>query len=209
MKRFTIICAAILSLSLLAGCTPGIEFTTPKDEEFQDDLDEVREPSEDSGEDDDGSWNAWAEEWKTWSEGAEDRFSGEKAHRWRILDAEGQELYTVSDEAQVEALDDLLLCEGDDWDRLAEDPGEPAYSYVYSQEKTLLAGQDPEDEREYEDLLTFTASATEDVVTVQILGGLEELSLVPGVEMEDVLTFFVSVPAETVEALRAPERFSK
>jgi len=207
MKRFTIICAAILSLSLLAGCTPGIVFTTPSDKEFRDDLDEVQKAPEDDNED--GSWTDWAEEWKAWGEGAEDRFSGEKAHRWRVLDAEGQELYTVSDEEQVEALDALLLCEDDSWDRLAKEPGNPAYSYVYSQEKTLLAGQDPKDEREYEDLLTFTVSAAEDVVTVQILGGLEELSLVPGVELEDVLTFFVSVPAETAEALRDPEQFSE
>jgi len=158
----------------------------------------------------DDSWSAWAEEWKTWSEDAEDRFSDEgKVHRWRVLDAEGQELATVSDEKQVEALDELLLCDDDTWDQLAKEPGDPGVCYVYSQEKTLLAGQDSDEEREYEDLMTFTVSETEDVVTVRILGGLEELSLVPGVEMEDVLTFFVAVPSVTAETLRDPEHLSK
>jgi len=199
------ICAALLSLSLLAGCMPAVLVAASTEDEARD---EDRRDSREDAEDD--SWSAWAEEWKTWSEGAEDRFSDEgKAHRWRVLDAEGQELATVSDEEQVEALDEILLCDDDTWDRLAKEPGDPAYTYVYNQEKTLLAGQDPDEEREYEDLMTFTVSAAEDVVTVRILGGLEELSLVPGVELEDVLTFFVSVPPETAEALRDPDQFSE
>ncbi len=205
MKRFLTICAALLSLSLLAGCMPAALVTAFTEDEALDE--DQRDLREDDGED---SWSAWAEEWKTWSEDAEDRFSDEgKAHRWRVLDAEGRELTTVSDVEQVEALDEILLCDGDSWDRLAKDPGEPGWRYVYSQEKTLLAGQDSDEEREYEDLMTFTVSAAEDVVTVRILGGLEKLSLVPGVELEDVLTFFVSVPPETAEALRDPEQFSE
>ncbi len=201
MKRFLTICAALLSLSLLAGCMPAALVTaSTEDEALDEDQRDLREDDEED------SWSAWAEEWKTWSEDAEDRFSDEgKAHRWRVLDAEGRELTTVSDVERVEALDELLLCDGDSWDRLAKDPGEPGWCYVYSQEKTLLAGQDPGEEREYEDLMTFTVSAAEDVVTVRIQGGLEQLSLVPGVELEDVLTFFVSVPPETAEALRDPD----
>lgn len=41
-------------------------------------------------------------------------------------------------------------------------------------------------------------------MTLRILGGLGELSLLPGVELEDVLTFPVFVPADTAEALRNP-----
>lgn len=205
IKRFLTICAALLSLSLLAGCMPAVLVSASKEDGA------VEKERSDLWEDaEDDSWSAWAEEWMTWIKGAEDRFSDEgKAHRWRVLDAGGQEFYTVSDGEQVKALDELLLCDDNSWDRLAKEPGDPGWRYVYSQEKTLLAGQDPDEEREYEDLMTFTVSAAEDVVTVRILGGLEELSLVPGVELEDMLTFFVSVPPETAEALRDPEQFGE
>jgi len=174
---------------------PGI-VTSPADGEFQEEFREDWEDSMDEARRDlhDDLDNALGND-------------GEKVHRWRVLDAEEKELFTVTDKETVEALDDLLS--GDGWDCPAEAPGDPAYTYVYSQEKTLLAGQDPEEEREYEDLLSFTVSASEDVVTMRILGGLENLSLLPGVEPEDALAFSAAVPAETAKALREPERFSE
>lgn len=188
MKRIWTLCAALLSLSLLAGCA----VTSPKDPELQSDWDEAAgETREDFLED---LQNALED-------------GGEKAHRWRVLDAEGRELYTVTDPEAVAALDEIL---GDDgWAALEQDPDDPAYSYVYSQEKTLLAGQDPDMEREYEDLMTFTVSASEDVLTIQILGGLEALALIPGVDMEDVLIFSVSIPAAAAETLREPGEFAE
>ena len=61
-----------------------------------------------------------------------------------------------------------------------------------------LAGQDPEAEREYENLARFTVSASEDVVTMKIL---EDLPSFMGVDLGEFLTFSISVPAETAEAL--------
>lgn len=215
MKRAAILCAAALALSLLSGCMSAVVVTSPKNEAFQkawdEAMDEVQKDLQEGLEDEEEDpWSAWAKEWEAWSGGAGDRFSDEgKAHRWKILDAEGEELSTVSDKEAVKTLDDLLLSDNDHWGRLKKDPGDPAYTYVYSQEETLKAGQDPDGERAYEDLLTFTISLSEDVVTMQIRGGLEELSLFPGVEMEDVLIFHVSVPAETAEALRNPSQFSE
>ncbi len=183
IKRFLIICAALLSLSLLAGCMPAVLVaSSTEDEELREDRD-----------------------WETvWDEFGEVRDSGEKDHYWKILDVsdpEGAvtEAGTVTEEEQVKALDDLLS--GDDWDDLEEEPGAPAYSYVFCQLETLKAGQDPED-REYEELLRFTVSAEKDAATLKIL-----LPSLLGVDAGDLLTFTCSVPAETAEALRTPGRF--
>ena len=188
MKQIWTLFAALLSLFLLAGCA----VTSFEDPELRKDWNEAAgETREDFLED---LQNALED-------------GGEKARRWRVLDAEGRELYTVTDPEAVAALDEIL---GDDgWDELEQDPGDPAYSYVYSQEKTLLAGQDPDMEREYEDLMSFTVSASENALTIQILGRLEELDLIPGVDMEDVLTFSVSIPAAAAETLREPGEFAE
>ena len=188
-KRLLILCA--LSMSLLAGCT----VTSPSDEEFQRDWeDSMEEAAED--------WEAaYDEAARAWSTRDEDGV--EKDHYWKILDAEGQEAGTVTDPEQVKAIDDLLSDDGHRGDRLAEDPVDPAYSYVYCQQETLKAGQKPE-EREYEELVRFTVSASEDAVTLVIL---EDLPILPDVGLGDLLTFTISVPAETAEALRNPGRF--
>lgn len=221
MKRFFTLTAAVLTLSLLAGCMPALVITSPTDEEFQDDWDEsmeeLRRDREEDLEDDedDGPWSAWAKSWESWSDDADERFDemDRKEHVWKILDVSDPEAAiteagTVTDAGQIEALDDLLgLHDEDAWDGLDgpdEVPDDPAYSYVYSQEKTLLAGQDPDAEREYEDLLRFTVSASEDVVTLVIL---EDLPSLLNVDLGDILTFHIAVPAETAEALRNPGQF--
>lgn len=213
MKLFAILTALIFTLSLLSGCMSAVVVTSPRDEEFKA-WDEATDKTQRDLTDGiaDGmefAIEAWAAEWaKNWEDRGEDiseRFSSidTKKHRWKVLDANGKEISTVTDKEKVKELDDVL-CRDDIWESLEESSGDPAYTYVYSQEKTLLAGQDPDAEREYKDLLAFTVSASEDVVTLRILGGLGELSLLPGVELEDVLTFPVSVPADTAGALRNP-----
>lgn len=204
MKRFSFACALALSLSLLAGCMPGVVITSPSDEEFQKDwADSMEEAAEDWAQD----WEAAFEEAaKSWSD--RDENGVEKDHYWKILDVSDQEaamveVGTVTDPEQVRAIDDLLNDDGHQKDRLTEDPGDPAYSYVYCQQETLKAGQKPED-REYEELIRFTVSAEEDVVTMVIL---EDLPALLNVDLGDVLTFTVAVPAETAEALRNPGQF--
>ena len=204
MKRFSFACALALSLSLLTGCMPGVVITSPSDEEFQKDwADSMEEAAEDWAQD----WEAAFEEAaKSWSD--RDENGVEKDHYWKILDVSDQEaamveVGTVTDPKQVEAIDDLLNDDGDVGDRLVEDPGDPAYSYVYCQQETLKAGQKPED-REYEELIRFTVSAEEDVVTMVIL---EDLPALLNVDLGDVLTFTMTVPAETAEALRNPGQF--
>ena len=116
---------------------------------------------------------------------------------------QGSQVELVQNPEQVKAIDDLLNDDGHWGDRLAEDPGDPAYSYIYCQQETLKAGQKEED-RKYEELVRFTVSASEDVVTLVIL---EELPSLLHVDLGDFLTFTIDVPAETAEALRDPSRF--
>lgn len=195
MKRSTILCALALSLSLLAGCM----VTPPSDEAFQRDwADSMEEAAED-----------WAQDWEdaldeaaeAWSSRDEDGM--EKDHYWRVLDANGSEVGTVTDPEQVKAIDALLSDDGHQGDRLAEDPGDPACSYVYCQQETLKAGQKAED-REYRELVRFTVSESEDVVTLVIL---EDLPSLLHVDLGDLLTFTLKIPAETAAALRDPAQF--
>ena len=195
MRRLTILCALALAVSLLAGCT----VTSPRDEEFRRDwADSMEEAAEDWAEDFEAKFDEAA---KAWS--AQDENGVEKDHYWKVLDAEDNEAGTVTDPEQVEAIDSLLNDDGDVGDRLADDPGDPAYSYVYCQRETLKAGQDP-DSRKYEELVRFTVSASEDVVTLKIL---EDLPTLLNVDLGDILTFTITVPAETAEALRDPSQF--
>lgn len=199
MKRLTILCAFALSLSLLAGCMSGTVITSPGDEAFQRDwADSMEEAAED-----------WAQDWEAALDKAAEAWSGqdengvEKDHRWKILDSKGSEMGTVTEPEQVKAIDALLSDDGHQGDRLAEDPGDPAYSYVYCQQETLKAGQDPED-REYRELIRFTVSESEDVVTMVIL---EDLPSLPHIDLGDLLTFTLKIPAETAETLRNPAQF--
>ena len=205
MKRLTILCAFALSLSLLAGCMPGSVITPPSDEAFQRDLaDAVADSIEEAVED-------WAQDWESALDEAAEAWSSrdengvEKDHYWKILDSEGGEIGTVTDPEQVKAIDALLNDDGHRGDWLAEDPGDPAYSYVYCQQETLKAGQKAED-RNYEELVRFTVSASEDVVTLVIL---EDLPSLLHVDLGDFLTFTLNVPEETAEALRNPAQFTK
>lgn len=195
-KALAILCA--LSLFLLAGCA----VTPPSDPEFQRDwVDSVTDSLEDAAED----WAAdfednFEEAARAWD--TRDENGVEKDHYWKVLDAEDNELGTVTDPEQVEAIDDLLN-DDDVEDRLVEDPGDPAYSYVYCQQETLKAGQKDED-RGYEELVRFTVSESKDVVTLVIL---EDLPTLLNVDLGDILTFHIAVPAGTAETLRDPGQF--
>lgn len=188
---FALLSALLLTLS---GCGPhGV---SPADDDFQDAWDE-----------------AWDQIRTAWTDG---RDSGghteEKRHCYQILDGDGALLYTISDEAAVDAVDSVLSAVETGLEtplEHGEEGGEAAYIYCYCQEKTLLAGEDPDEERDYEELVRFTVCRDRDLVTLKILGGTEELNLLSGAGLEDLLTFTFPVSAETAEALRDPARFAE
>ena len=194
-KQRAMFCVLVLSMSLLSGC----RITSPNDKEFQEDwADAMEEAAEDLAQD----WeDAIDEAARSWS--GRDENGVEKDHYWKVLDEKDNEVGTVTDPEQVKAIDNLLSDDGHQGDRLTEDPGDPAYSYVYCQQETLKAGQKEED-RKYEELVRFTVSASEDVVTLVIL---EDLPSLLHVDLGDFLTFTIDVPKETAEALRDPSRF--
>lgn len=194
-KQLAMFCVLVLSMSLLSGC----RITSPNDKEFQEDwADAMEEAAEDLAQD----WeDAIDEAARSWS--GRDENGVEKDHYWKVLDEKDNEVGTVTDPEQVKAIDNLLSDDGHQGDRLTEDPGDPAYSYVYCQQETLKAGQKEED-RKYEELVRFTVSASEDVVTLVIL---EDLPSLLHVDLGDFLTFTIDVPKETAEALRDPSRF--
>ncbi len=195
MKRLAILFALALTLAVLPGC----RVTSPSDEEFQKDwADSIDEAAEDWAADFEAAWEEWSAAWS-----GEDEEGAAKNHYWKVLDGEGVEIGTVTDAEQVKALDDLLSDDRSQEAQLTEDPGDAAYSYVFCQQETLKAGQKEED-REYEQLVRFTVSASKDVVTMQIL---EDLPALPNVDLGDLLTFTYGVPAEAAEALRDPSRF--
>lgn len=204
MKRLAILCALVLSVALLSGCmTP--EIVSPNDERLQtqfkhDWKQSMDESAEDWAEGFETAWDEWS---AAWEEARDSRDEDGKDHYWKVLDAEDNELGTVTAPEQVEAIDGLLSDDGDVEDRLAKDPGDPAYSYVYCQRETLKAGQKEED-REYQELVRFTVSQSKDVVTMAIL---EDMPSLLHVDLGDLLTFTITVPAETAEALRDPGQF--
>lgn len=205
MKNVHKLAVIFAVLTLTAALLTGCQVTSPNDPEFRKDwdesMDEMQKERDEAMEEAAKDWDAWKQEHKNgWT------IEDGKDHYWKILDGEDKEIGTVQDEAQVKALDGVLSDDGSWGLEETEDPGEAAYSYIYCQEKTLLAGQDPEAEREYENLARFTVSASEDVVTMKIL---EDLPSFMGVDLGEFLTFSISVPAETAETLRNPEQFIK
>lgn len=198
-KQLAMFCVLVLSMSLLSGCMPSVVITSPNDKEFQEDwADAMEEAAEDLAQDWEDAFDEAARAWST-----QDENGVEKDHYWKVLDEKDNEVGTVTDPEQVKAIDDLLNDDGHQGDRLTEDPGDPAYSYVYCQQETLKAGQ-KEENRKYEELVRFTVSASEDVVTLVIL---EDLPSLLHVDLGDFLTFTIDVPTETAEALRDPSRF--
>lgn len=189
MKRIFAVCLCALTLlSLLTAC--GIRLPDPDAlEKGLDSLEKDLDSLEDRLED------------------LERLEEGDKNHQYQILDAQETVLYTVTDEAQVEALDELLSDPGENADLEEAPEDEIACVYVFRQEKTLLAGQDPEAPRDYEALIRFTVYQNQDVITMRVLEGLGD-GEAAGLSLADLLTFTVSVPAETMEALRDPGRFA-
>ena len=209
MKRILVLLPALLALSILAGCMSTVVISTT-DEELREDLneawDEVRKDLQEdlSGMETDGE--DFDDVWDEIFGNLEDDWSA-KAHRWQILDAQGEEVLTVSSEEGVAAIDVLLQEDG--WAFASEESGEALYTYVFWQQKTLLAGQAADAEREYEELIRFTVPAEGEVVTMKVLpqslSGME----IAGLDLDDLLTVSGKVPAETAEALRNPDQWDK
>lgn len=141
-----------------------------------------------------------------------ERQAVEKEHCYQVLDSTGAALCTVTDGPLFDTLDGLLGTPAEDMDQ-AEAAGdmEPLYTYVYCQEKTPLAGEDPDGERDYEELMQILVPAEGTAIAIQVLPDMDALDAVDGlgwlteaVDLGALLTSAVTVPPETMEALRSP-----
>lgn len=138
----------------------------------------------------------------------------EKDHYYEVLDSAGAVLYTVKDGELAETLDGLLGTSSEDMDA-AGDAGdvEPLYTYAYWQEMTLLAGEDPEAEREYQELIRVLVPAEGEELVIQVfpdtaaLEGLNQLTR-DTVDIASLLSSVVTVSPETAEMLRDPGRYA-
>lgn len=136
-----------------------------------------------------------------------------KEHYYEVLDSAGEVLYTERDGELVDTLDSLLGTPVEEMEHSqAGEDINPLYTYVYWQEKTLLAGEDPEEEREYEELIHVLVPAEGETLVIQVfpnVDGLKNLNWLTKetVDMEELLRSAVTVSPETAEALRDPARF--
>ena len=123
-----------------------------------------------------------------------------KDHYYQILDAAGKELYTVTDSGAVAEIDALINKAGGENADHGNAEGDPLYTYVYWQETTLHAGEDPDAEREYLEVFRTQVRQGSNAVTTEVLSDtLEGVGSFVGVEgLGGLLTFaFRGVPAHT------------
>ena len=92
-----------------------------------------------------------------------------KDHYYQILDADGRELYTVTDDTAVAELDARINEVGGENAAHGGAEGDPLYTYVYWQETTLHAGEDPAAEREYLEVFRTQVRADSNAVTTEVL----------------------------------------
>ena len=133
-----------------------------------------------------------------------------KDHYYQILDADGQELYTVADDTAVAEIDALINEAGGENAVHGSAEGDPLYTYVYSQAATLHAGGDPDAEREYMEVFRTQVRADSNAVTTEVLSdtleGVGDAISVVG--LGGLLTFSTEVSRETADALRDPAQFA-
>ena len=133
-----------------------------------------------------------------------------KDHYYQILDADGQELYTVADDTAVAEIDALINEAGGENAVHGSAEGEPLYTYVYWQAATLHAGGDPDAEREYMEVFRTQVRADSNAVTTEVLSDtLEGVGdAISGEGLGGLLTFSTEVSRETADALRDPAQFA-
>lgn len=133
-----------------------------------------------------------------------------KDHYYQILDADGRELYTVTDETAVAEIDALINDASGENAAHGGAEGELLYTYVYWQETTIRAGEDPDAEREYMEVFRTQVRADSNAVTTEVLSDtLENVGDAISVEgLGGLLTFSAEVSQETADALRDPGQFA-
>ena len=128
-----------------------------------------------------------------------------KDHYYQILNADGTELYTVTDQTAVAEIDALVNDAGGESAQHGGAEGDPLYTYVYWQAPTVHAGE-TEPAGEYLEVFRLQVREDSNTVTTEVLADtLEDIGEAVGVEgLDGWLTFSAEVSQETADALRNP-----
>lgn len=148
--------------------------------------------------------------------------NGEKLCMLEIFDVANDELLTTVDDQRL--IEDLLDDVMDDWDEMETESGDemeadedideklkyamfddnpagnaaPEYKLVVSQQKTLLAGQDPNEEREYQEILLITTYQGSKYMAVQVSD-----QVLHGVKLpDDLMTFYCEMDNDFAQKLQ-------
>lgn len=115
-----------------------------------------------------------------------------KKSRIEIFSIDDELLSTIDDE---DTINNLL--NNNDWSEVNELPEglTPEYKLLVYQEKTLLAGQDPNEERDYELIETIIIFEDSPYVIEVISSEVVKNMILPS----DVLTFYYELPDSTIE----------
>ncbi len=203
MKKVSAVLLCLTAALVMAACNT----VTPADEGFRREIQEdVRESLNEAREDMKEALDEARKDTKEALEDLRDDDSG-KRHYYEVLDSQGKTLYTIDSEKGIEAVDKVLDESLDGLDELSSEAGDALYTYVFWQERTLLAGEDPAAERGYEALLRYTVPAEGNMLGVEITLP-EEADPPEWLELDDDLTFGVELSDEAMEALRDPARFA-
>ena len=106
------------------------------------------------------------------------------------------EVYSAQDDVLLQTIDEQdtvnKLLDTSSWETLESisDDLTPEYILLVYQEKTLLAGQDPSEEREYELIETIITFQDSPYIKEIISNTVIKNTIIP----EDVLTFYYSMP---------------
>ena len=116
----------------------------------------------------------------------------EKKSRIEIISIQDELLSTKDNE---DTINNLL--NNNDWSEVNELPEglTPEYKLLVYQEKTLLAGQDPNEERDYELIETIIIFEDSPYVIEVISSEVVKNMILPS----DVLTFYYELPDSTIE----------
>lgn len=131
----------------------------------------------------------------------------EKDLYYEVLSAgSGETIYTIKEKDAIKKINDALNSASDltneDADTLGL-KGTEEYIYVCYQEKTLLAGQSPDEERGYEEICRTTTYVDAPYITTAIPPEMIKSMHIP----QELMNFTLKVPEEGMESLRNPGQF--
>jgi len=204
MKKLGTVLLCLTAALAMAACN----IVTPADGNFRREIQgDVRESLNEAREDMREAIDGVRDDAREALEDLRDEDSG-KRHYYEVLDSQGKTLYTIDSGKGVEAVDDVLEEPLEGLEALSAEAGEPLYTYVFWQERTLLAGEDPAAERGYQALLRCAVPAEGNVLGVEVTLP-EEADPPEWLELDGLLSFGVELSDGAMEALRDPAQFAE